>query len=228
MCELLIVKSQNSIPMEWVLGYAKLLDEYGLGGFSWGVAWKDTEGELRCYKSVDGIRKDQQASERLKGITSKEIFIHLRRPSLMNSITPFNIQPYLTTDHSLAFGHNGNFEEHESFRSSFLQLLKGTSDSEIAFQYFFQHHKKYNRPVEALEETHRALKGKANMALFRKNEATIIYSGNVDNKMYSFQLDDIKCVSTSVHSHDDFVFQNIFPSAKDIRRLPLFTSLLLE
>lgn len=228
MCELLILKSEETIPIQFALSYAKLLDEFGLAGFSWGIAWKQEKDDIHYYKSVDGIRHDKVAITGLNNIESKEYFVHLRRPSLMNSIAVYNAQPYVTDNKSIAFGHNGNFQHHNQYRPFFSEKLVGTSDSEVGFQYFLHEQMKGREPLEAIQATYEALSGKANMVVMRKQAPTIIFSGNVDNHLYSFQLGKIKCVSSSLHSHDDFVFRTIFPTATAIQPLPLFSTQLFE
>ncbi len=228
MCELLTAKSNEPIPIEWVLDYAKLLDEYGLAGFGWGVTWKTNSGQIQSYRAVEGIRKDTLASQSLRGIKSNEYFVHLRRPSMMKTMAFINSQPYVTEGYSLAFGHNGYFENHDQYRPLFEDRLVGSSDSEIGFHYFLKQRNEQKDDQSALELTHKGLGGKANLVVFREGESTLYYAGNVDNKMYSFHLDGVKCVSTSLHSLDDFVFQTIFPRATQITQIPLFTSFVQE
>ena len=75
----------------------------------------------------------------------------------------------------------------------------------------------------SLSLTHQSLEGKANLVVFRKDEETLLYAGNEDNRMYVFNLEGVQCASTSLHSHDDYLFQAIFPTATDIQSIPLYS-----
>ncbi|HHW37342.1 MAG TPA: hypothetical protein GXX18_08930 [Bacillales bacterium] len=223
MCELLTVKSEESIPIEWIFHYASLLDKYGIAGFGWGVAWKCDNGQIRRYRAIEGVRNDVLAPQTLKGLEAKEYLVHLRRPSLMKSMAFNNSQPYLNEEESLAFAHNGYFTNHDQFRPLFINELQGTSDSEIGYQYYLTKTKEQKDPVISLELTHQKLEGKANLVVFQKDQDTLLYAGNDDNRMYVFDLDDVRCASTSLHSQDDFLFQAIFPTATNVKQIPLFS-----
>ena len=223
MCEILTVKSDDAIEIEWIMKYATLLEEYGFAGFGWGIAWKSDSGEIQRYRAVDGIRKDTLAPQTLKGIKAKEYLVHLRKPSLMKSISFNNAQPYLNEDKTLAFAHNGYFSNHLEFRNRWANALEGTSDSEIGYHFFLHKQNEGMDSKASLSLTHQSLEGKANLVVFRKNEETLLYAGNEDNSMYVFNLEGVQCASTSLHSHDDYVFQAIFPTATDIQSIPLYS-----
>ncbi|MBB6446577.1 class II glutamine amidotransferase [Bacillus benzoevorans] len=224
MCELLTVKGDENIPIEWIFHYAKLLEEYGFAGFGWGVAWKNENGEIKRYRAVEGIKNDNLAPQTLRGIQSKEYLVHLRKPSLMKSIAYYNSQPYLNYETSFAFAHNGYFIHHEQHRAYFAEQLEGTSDSEVGYQYYLKKLKDQFGPQVSLELTHQELGGKANLMVLRKEAGSLLYAGNDDNRMYMFNLEGIQCAATSLHSQDDFIFQTIFPTASNIQQIPLFTS----
>lgn len=221
MCEIFAVKAEDPVEIEWVMKYARIIEEYGLAGFGWGVAWKSDSGGILRYRSVDGIRKDDLAPQALAGIKAKEFLVHLRKPSRMKSISFTNAQPYLNEDKSFAFAHNGYFSNHDDFRHEWASVLEGTSDSEIGYQYFLAKQKEGLDAKAALSLTHQNLKGKANLAVFRRNEDTLLYAGNDDNRMHVFHVEGIQCAVTSLYSQDDFIFQAIFPTAASIYTIPL-------
>lgn len=226
MCEMLVVRSEKPVSFESIFPYATLLDEYGVAGFGWGVVWRTEQGELKQYRSADGIRRDPLASRTLTGITSREFLIHLRRPSLMTSIAHFNAQPYLHREDKIAFAHNGYFAHHHDLRAMYPDV-EGTSDSVVGFHHYLALLKNGVEPTTALKQTHEALGGKANLCALHANGMIFCYGGNVDNAMYRFQLGELQCVATSLHSHDDFLFQAIFPTASDIVKIPLHTAIQL-
>lgn len=228
MCEIFAVKAEKPVDMEWVMKYARLVEEYGFAGFGWGVAWKSERGEILRYRSVDGIRKDTLAPQTLAGIKAKEFLVHLRKPSRMKSISFTNAQPYVSEDKAFAFAHNGYFSEHEDYRYAWANELEGTSDSEIGYHYFLAKQQEGHEAEAALSLTHQHLKGKANIALFRRNEDTLLYAGNDDNLMHVFYVEGIQCAVTSLYSLDDFIFHAIFPTAEEIYTIPLYSCFALS
>ena len=101
--------------------------------------------------------------------------------------------------------------------------LEGTSDSEIGYHFFLNKQNEGMDSKTSLSLTHQSLEGKANLVVFQKYEETLLYAGNEDNRMYVFNLEGVQCASTSLHSHDDYLFQAIFPTATDIQSIPLYS-----
>lgn len=73
MCEMLAVQSALPVPVEQVLTYAELLDEYGIAGFSWGIVWTAEDGTLQRYRSTDGIHRDTMYARTLKNVFSESV-----------------------------------------------------------------------------------------------------------------------------------------------------------
>lgn len=220
MCEMLALHSGQPMPIETVLKYATLLDEYGLAGFSWGIVWKTDAGTLKRYRAVEGIRRDSLALRTLEGVASREYLVHLRRPSAMTTIAHRNAQPYLSENGAVGFAHNGYFARHSELRPKYLNCLEGTSDSEVGFFYYQELVSSGVDASKALIQTHQDLEGGANIGVIRNSAPTLFYSGSHDNAVYTFQLDGATVVSTSLHSSDDYLFQSVFPLAERCERIP--------
>ncbi len=226
MCEMLAISSPVAVPIADILEWSCLLDELGVAGFGWGLVWTDGE-TLHHYRSVDGIRKDSIASRALRGVTWTRGFVHLRRPSLMSTIGHVNAQPYVSQDRDWAFAHNGFLKQHRDFRAQYQDDLRGTSDSEVGFQYWLRRLSENPSLTGSLIETHQALGGNANfMALHRRGDLAV-YAGNEENPVYTFEMNGIRIASTSLHSHDNFLFEAVFPGASRIEHLPPGTAHLM-
>ncbi len=224
MCEMLAIQSDREVPIERVLTYAELLDEYGVAGFSWGLAWKSAGGELLRYRAVEGIRRDTLARRTLAGVKSTEYLVHLRRPSLMTTIAHRNAQPYLSQDRQLAFAHNGFFAQHREFQSAYQNRLEGTSDSEVGFCYYQDLVSQGENPGEALISAHQRLGGRANVGVMRRGSPILFYCGNDDNAVYAFAADGARFLTTALHSGDDYVLQTVFPQAEQAERVAVGTA----
>lgn len=220
MCELLSIRSEKMFPIKTVLDYAELLDQFGIAGFGWGIVWKNKEGKLQGYKSVEGIRSDPLARTILSGVESTEYLVHLRRPSLMTTVGQSNVQPYLDTKDDFAFCHNGFFVNHNKYRATFADEIKGTSDSEVGFCYLESTIKQGSDMYEAIIDTHEAMQGKANMLILCGGGKIYAYNGSEENLMYQYQMDGAEVISTALHSLDNFLFESVFPKACHIKKLP--------
>lgn len=220
MCEMMALKFENPTPIEQVLQYARQLDEYGVAGFSWGLVWRTQSGTLKRYRAVEGIRRDPLVQQALSGVTSSEYLVHLRRPSLMTTISFLNAQPYLGMNEQVAFAHNGYFMRHHEYRSHYQSQILGTSDSEVGFAYYLDLLSHGEDPTESLVKTHADLEGDANIGVIRSDGSLLFYAGHHDNRVYRFTMDGAKIVSTTLHSADDYVFQSIFARAEQIELVP--------
>lgn len=220
---MLAIRAERPYPIERVLEYSTLLDEYGVAGFSWGIVWKTPSGDLQRYRAVEGIRRDPLATRALTGVQSTEYLVHLRRPSLMTTISHRNAQPYLATDGSFAFAHNGFFARHRDWRPNYRDQLEGTSDSEVGHLFYHSQLAAGTDAAQALVQTHHDLEGGANIGVIRRGSPSLFYAGNHENHVYSFEMDSAKMIATALHSADDYLFQSVFPQAGNIERVPIGT-----
>ncbi|QSO46891.1 class II glutamine amidotransferase [Alicyclobacillus mengziensis] len=223
MCEMMALQAKHPIPIEEVLGYATLLDEYGVAGFSWGITWRSESGAIQRYRAVEGIRRDPLVHRALAGVSSNQYLVHLRRPSLMSTISFVNAQPYLTRDAQVAFAHNGFFARHREFRNTYQAELIGTSDSEVGFQFYEHQLASGMDPTEALTLTQNELGGDANIGVMLADGSVLFYSGHHDNAVYAFTIGETRFATTALHSGDDYVFQSVFPRAEAIEQVPART-----
>lgn len=219
MCEMMGIKSEHPMPIESALKYALLLEKYGVAGFGWGIAWRAENGELFRYRNETNLEQDKKGPNRLNGVFSKEYLIHLRRPTQLTKIAEENTQPFISEDKTKSFAHNGYFTSLDAVPVQ--ENSENASDSLVGFHYLTSLLKenKINRE-SALLKLHDELKGEANLALLFSDGDLLFYSGNKDNDLYSFQINGCKFISTSLHSKDQFIFQEIFKGAEEIKRIP--------
>ncbi|NHN31625.1 hypothetical protein G9U52_17470 [Paenibacillus sp. S3N08] len=105
--------------------------------------------------------------------------------------------------------------------------MEGTSDSEIGFWQYKSLLQAGEQGISAISKVHETLGGVANIGVLREDGEFLIYAAHPENRVYTFGLGKLKMVSTALHSHDDFLFQAIFPEARSIELLPLHTVLTL-
>ena len=222
MCELLAITvppDARPLSMDTVLTWSRLMDEWGLAGYGWGMVFQQEDG-LHRYRSLYGIRNDALAGQVLSRIKTRRLFVHVRRPSLMTTMSQLDAQPYLDDEVGMAFAHNGYLAGHQDLRPQFAERLEGRSDSEVGFQLWLQAMREGRDPAGALQDVHARLGGQANLMAMARDGRIWAYSGNVENAVYRFRVDDWEMAATSLHSYDRFVFETIFPDALDIREVP--------
>ena len=222
MCELLAVTvppDARPLSMDTVLTWSRLMDEWGLAGYGWGMVFEQEDG-LHRYRSLSGIRNDALAGQVLPRIKTRRLFVHVRRPSLMSTMSQLDAQPYLDDETGMAFAHNGYLAGHQDLRPHFTDRLTGRSDSEVGFQLWLQAMREGSAAESALQNVHARLGGQANFMSMARNGRIWVYAGNVENAVYRFRIDGWEIAATSLHSYDHFVFETIFPDALDIREVP--------
>jgi predicted glutamine amidotransferase len=225
MCEMLAVTTPATLPpldVAAVLRRARLMDELGVAGYSWGMAWIDQDG-LHRYRAVAGIRDDRRADDVLAGMTTRRLFIHLRRPSLMTTISHENAQPYWEPEAGAAFAHNGFLRRHREYRDQYRDVLRGTSDSEVGFRVWLDQLREGMPADRALATVHATLDGHANFMALLSDGRLLVYAGNPENPCYTFRWGALTVAATALHSLDDYLFQSLFPDAGAIERIALGT-----
>src|SRR5579864_7691739 len=97
MCELLALVSPRPFAVLDVLLLASDIERWGIAGMSWGAGWIDaTSGALRHYKREVALRDDDRVAEALRGATTTTLMVHLRRPSLLSTLTLADTQTFFS------------------------------------------------------------------------------------------------------------------------------------
>lgn len=218
MCEILVAVWPEPQPFKRLLPWGLELERMGIGGFGWGVAWRE-RARVRRYRDTGTLAHDQRGQADLLETRSTHFLLHLRRPSRLTTVTMADTQPFAADDGSFAFAHNGTLDGAPKFRDRFPGQLAGQADSEVGFRLFEQLRAEGLEPSAALVETHRQLGGSANLAYLPAHGAPLFYGGNPDNDGWRFRLDGAEVASSALHSADEAIFSLCFPAATDRVRL---------
>jgi hypothetical protein len=218
MCEILVAAWPEPRPFSDVLPWSLELERLGVGGFGWGVAWRE-DGKVQRYRQPGRLADDQAGQDRMREVRSSHFLVHLRRPSQLTTVALADTQPFVADDGSFAFAHNGRLEGANQIRDRFTGRLAGQADSEVGFRLFEALLADGLAPEEALPEVHRQLGGTANLAFLPATGAALFYGGNAGNDGWRFRMGSAHVVSTALHSADDAVFSLCFPDASERVRL---------
>ena len=217
MCEILVVSWPEERPFIDIQAQVGDLERLGMGGFGWGVAWLTDEGVARVRglgRYVDEALNDP----RLARARSSRFLVHLRRPNRLSTISMFDTQPFVA-GREYAWCHNGFFTGAERLRPIYSARLKGAADSEVGWAYFQEQLAAGLTPEQAMRRVDRSLGGSMNLAYLSSDGTLMVYSRNVTNPMWTFRVGDAAMASTCVHSDDGSLFDLIFPTALERRRL---------
>lgn len=218
MCEILIAVWPEPRPFSDVLPWGLELERTGIGGFGWGLAWRERE-RVRRYRSPTRLADDQAGQASLLEVCSTHFLLHLRRPSQLSTVSLADTQPFVAEDGSFAFAHNGRLEGASRLRERFAGSLAGQADSEVGFRLFEALLADGLEPGAALPEVHRQLGGTANLAYLPAVGAPLFYGGNSGNDGWRFGMGEAQLVSTALHSADEAIFSLCFPEASGQVRL---------
>ena len=218
MCELLAVRSEKPLDVTALLPWARLMEQRGVAGFGWGVAWY-AGGRVQRYRSELALCQDDVADIALFGVRSTSIVVHLRRPSLLMGVRIENSQPYLDPERDIAFCHNGYFRRHRELRPEYEGEFEGTSDSEVGFRRYLS----LARTVpaeEALKDVAQTLEGNANIVVLLGGGGRLFgHAAHEENPMYRFGMDGMRWLATGLHSPDGYVYKRLFTRAEDVRHI---------
>jgi predicted glutamine amidotransferase len=226
-CEILALACEEPRSFTDVHGWAGLLEHYGLGGFGWGVAWLDDDsGSVRVDRGLGRYADEAESHDELMAATSRRFLVHLRRPNKLSTVQMADTQPFVH-DGSYALCHNGFFDRAEALRPPYAERLLGGADSEVGWLFFQERLEAGVKPVDALVEVDETFQGKVNLGYLGADSTLALYTRNVNNAMWQFEIDGAHVVSTGVHSDDDSVFQLVYPDSSDPRLVPTGTAVTL-
>lgn len=207
MCEMLLIRSGSPFSLAEVLPHALTLERYGIAGFGWGVAWT-YHGRLRHFQSVNSLQADSASTLILSSELATTCLFHLRRPSLLSTLSRENCQPYVKPGR-FAFSHNGFLAEALRLREEFPTELSGESDSEVGYALFSRCVAQGMSFTEALEFTAQEAQGdgSANLIVLGTDGVAYAVGYNRANRMFWYTSDRWYGVVTELHSADETVFK---------------------
>jgi predicted glutamine amidotransferase len=214
-CELLLAAFPTARPFRDLVAVASGLEEFGVAGFGWGVAWLDEpQGAVRAVKGLGRFRDEGPHHVTLSTQTSRRFVVHLRRPSRLSTVQMADTQPFLDAESS-AWCHNGFLARSEELRHQFVDRLHGRADSEVGWQYFLDRMVAGADPLDALRAVDDTFQGKMNLAYLGRDGDLCIYSRNSTNRLWRFSLDGGEMAATDLHSADSSLFDLVLQRASD-------------
>ncbi|MGH9299262.1 MAG: hypothetical protein ACRDZT_05045, partial [Acidimicrobiales bacterium] len=111
-CEMLAASFPEARPFEVLATATAALEEYGLGGFGWGVAWLGDDFSVHGVKGLGRYRDEGLENTELRRQYSRRFLVHLRRPNRLSTIQMADTQPFFDGTRS-AWCHNGMLEAAE-------------------------------------------------------------------------------------------------------------------
>jgi predicted glutamine amidotransferase len=224
-CELLVAAYDVPRPFHQLAPIVVRLEQLGLGGFGWGVAWlDDVKTEVRTVRGLHRFADESREAPDLATRSSRRFMVHLRRPSRLSTVQPADTQPFLDVRHG-AWCHNGFFEGAEAMRPALGDRLHGQADSEVGWQCFLDRLADGLDPRAALRSVDEALGGRVNLAYLGVDGELSVYARNETNRMWRYTMDGATVVSTSLHSDDSSLFDMVVPRATGRERLELGAAL---
>jgi predicted glutamine amidotransferase len=219
-CELLVATFETPRPFRVLAPIASCLEELGVAGFGWGVAWLDDQArEVRAMKGVGRFREEGRRRAALPTTTSRRFVVHLRRPARLSTTQLADTQPFVDEGRS-AWCHDGLFARAEELRPAFVDRLRGQADSEVGWQYFLDRSAEGADAVDALRSVDDALAGRVNLAYLGRDGEMAIYSRNDANRFWRFSLDGGRMAATGLYSSDNSLFDFVVPRATDRELVP--------
>ncbi len=218
MCEMLAASFAEARPFSELAAYAAGLEELGVAGFGWGVAWLDGDGTVRGTKGPGRFVDEGRHDTDLLARRSTRFLVHLRRPSRLSTLDMADTQPFFDGTDS-AFCHNGLLARAEELRHRYSALLEGRADSEIGWRFFLDERAAGADTCTALRALDETFGGNMNLGVLTSSGELALYTRNATNRMWHFRLASAALASTDLHSDDDSLFERVFPVATDRRLL---------
>ena len=228
MCEKFIARSERPFRIDVLYPFAESLERYGIAGFGWGAAWLEAPGRLASYRDVHAFRDDPQR-HRVGQIETTSLLVHLRRPSLLSTLTLADTQPFEDPAGRFAFSHNGDLRDHRAHRAAFRAAgrIHGRADTEVGARWLEDAWRPEASMAGLLRGLHRTFAGQANLAALASDGAAYHYAGNGENPVFTFRLAEVEVASTGIYSLDRSLFRFVVPTARDRHRVRLGTTAVL-
>jgi glutamine phosphoribosylpyrophosphate amidotransferase len=213
MCEHYVARAAQPFRLDELWPFTERLERFGLAGYGWGAGWVGSDGRLETYRDVRAFN-DDPGREKVGQVETTSAIVHLRRPSKLSTLTLEDTQPFADPAGRFVFSHNGDLQNHRSFRPRFAAQgrLHGRADTEVG-QRWLEDEWDAARPADLLCRLHEAFRGQANLAVLAADGTPHAYAGNTENPMFAFRLERIGIASTGIYSLDRSVFRYAAPGA---------------
>jgi hypothetical protein len=221
MCEQFVARATTPFRIGDLWSFTENLERYGIAGFGWGAAWLGDDGEIHSYRDVRAFR-DDPGRERVGGIETTALLLHVRRPSKLSTIGLADTQPFDDPAGRFGLSHNGDFERHGEHRAGYRSQgrVHGRADTEVGARWLEDAWDTAESVPGLLASLHETLGGLANLAVLTRDGGAFHYAGNRDNPVFTFRLGAVAIAATGLYSLDRSLFRLAAPAATDRRLLP--------
>ncbi|MGH2406628.1 MAG: class II glutamine amidotransferase [Candidatus Limnocylindrales bacterium] len=218
MCEHYVARSEEPFALGELWDFTRLLERYGLAGWSWGVAWIDADGAIAAHRDPRPFHADE-AVERLAATETTAAIVHLRRPSKLSTVGLADTQPFIDPAGRFAFSHNGDLRDHRAWRRRYQAegRIAGRADSEVGQRWLEDRWAGGGDASACLAAMHDTFSGQANLLALGRDGAAHAYAGNTENPVFTFRLGRIGLASTGIYSLDRSLFRFVAPGATERR-----------
>jgi Glutamine amidotransferase domain len=222
MCEHYVARAAEPFRIADLWPFTERLERYGIAGFGWGASWLGMDGALHHHRDT-GRFADDPARETIGSQTTTALLVHLRRPSRLSTIGLPDAQPFDDPAGRFAFSHNGDLRNIREHRERFLgqNRIHGRADTEVGQRWLEDAWDEPGSDEAALLCTlHETFGGHANLALLTRPGDVFHYSGNDENRVFTYRLGPIGIASTGIYSLDRSLFRFVAPDATERRMIP--------
>ena len=228
MCEHFVARADAPFAIAELWPFTERLERYGIAGFGWGAAWLtgDRAAPLATHRDIRAFRDDPIGRERVGSLETTSLLIHLRRPSRLSTLGPADTQPFPDPAGRYVFSHNGDLADWRAWRRRYRAQgrISGRADTEVGARWL-EDAWHDGEPVDhLLGALHDTFGGQANLAVLRADGGAWHYSGNAENRVFTFRLGPIRLASTGIYSLDRSLFRYAAPGATDRQLIALHST----
>ena len=227
MCEHFIARAADPFRLDELWPFAERLERFGIAGFGWGAAWMAADGpegrpRVASYRDLRAFR-DDPGRERIGGLETTAVLVHLRRPSRLSTLTMPDTQPFDDPAGRYAFSHNGDLRDYQSLRRTYRAQgrIHGRADTEVGARWLEDAWHEDEPVGHLLGALHDRFGGHANLAVLAGDGSPYHYAGNAENPVFSFRLGRIGVASTGIYSLDRSLFRYVAAGATERRLVGL-------
>ena len=227
MCEHFIARAAEPFRLDELWPFAERLERFGIAGFGWGAAWMAADGpdgrpRVASYRDLRAFR-DDPGRERIGGLETTAVLVHLRRPSRLSTLTMPDTQPFDDPAGRYAFSHNGDLRDYQSLRRTYRAQgrIHGRADTEVGARWLEDAWHEDEPVGHLLGALHDRFGGQANLAVLAGDGSPYHYAGNAENPVFSFRLGRIGVASTGIYSLDRSLFRYVAAGATERRLVGL-------
>ena len=207
MCEQFVARAAEPFRLDELWPLAERMERWGIAGFGWGATWLAADGTLTSHRDTRAFR-DDPGRERIGGIETTSLLVHLRRPSRLSTLALPDTQPFVDPAGRYALAHNGEHADTRAAREQYRAAgrITGRADTEVGQRWLEDAWATSTAVPELLAGLHGEFGGLANLAVVAADGSAHHYFGNGENPVFAYRLGRIGVASTAIYSIDRSLF----------------------